>query len=895
MRIKFNSISFLACFLLLISCLSASAEECNNYQSRIEPNKSCTITLKSTAAKDDKDPFVRIHVANKQLFAKDSLKVEIGDQQTDLNDLSDGLLVLPKQDNYTFTVITSADQGERKIAKLELLSSKSHLSIAELSTFKIFIKAGVNLNGKAITLSNKDETTSVLLSTDSIGISADKNNLDDQDYLTGNSSINLEFKIDSKNDNLFNFNILKAAKSCSGERQITDKTTSVDLKTIDKNSVASKATYTCVYFVKNSIENGNLELDKIDLKTVGSFDTLLIKDGLKLTSNDLINSKIQDATKYLNQLDKTISSSSGLLVILSSSLLPAKYDQSTVVIKKSSVQKFNKEGKVTLKPEKDSTYIFSVVDGKYPYLLINKNSSLKLDKTVLKVYDCLDLSHQPLLTFNENETVNNELWSKTNLIVLKFVSSSITELEVNLQSKTVNCDLMSENPSTFVLDYNDNLFGQSCNFYFKPNHYLNRSVTFNIASLVLGKGGILQLKNVTSDKVIFYHLQNDNNDLQKNNLNELILAASDSYVLTYSVSQTSIHKLLLQASFAYNGCETVRLFSLNKDQPTRSITSNHYPSNYPFTLATEFDSINSDSFIFVSFDKFDLRDKDQLVLTGNNTKSYAEKDKYYDDFITGSFNTSSTLLVRFSNQLSTFSDLIGGEYRSGYKLDFERIDCMLTYDSKANTLTTPNYPKKMDATKCISVIDLGTNSQNHYFNTTIQIGEDGNELANITIYDDNTVSRKIGLLTYLYNETVYKNSKTINLNLTSTKFIVVIEPATAQQKQMNGFQLTVKPIEGNKTSTCDDGRRYLLDSLKCNYVVECHDGSDEKNCTPNADHWPDQRTVYVYSGLSGWVITLVIIPLSMLSGVAIYLHGPRLLQRVRGSQYREFNTFSDNA
>lgn len=52
-------------------------------------------------------------------------------------------------------------------------------------------------------------------------------------------------------------------------------------------------------------------------------------------------------------------------------------------------------------------------------------------------------------------------------------------------------------------------------------------------------------------------------------------------------------------------------------------------------------------------------------------------------------------------------------------------------------------------------------------------------------------------------------------------------------------------------------------------------------------------TVACSSSVSGWVITLVIIPMAIAVGVVLTIFGPVLLQRFRGGRYQEFRDFSE--
>ena len=779
--------------ILLIYSNSFINLECN--LSEIGPNVECVITVKHTGTKTDKKDFDQLHVSGLQLFVKDTLTVTIGKDNQTIKYFADGLLILPKQDTFLFYVNTSADPGIRKVGKLDLLNEKKQLSIEELRTFTVLIKQGVDLKDNPITLSNGDDSSAVLLSSESTGINAssadngekasDTTNLDEKDFLTANKKINLSFKLNTTVDNFFNFNLMKANKNCS--QSVTVDKGPVELKTIDKNSVLSRITYTCVYLVTSSA--GSLQVDKFDFKTISSFDTILIKDGLKLTSEDLIYSRTKEASKYLNQLDKSVSSTPGLLVVLSSSFIPENYEQSTVSIKPSSVIRISKEETRDLQTDKESIYIFALPD-KYPELTFNDGKTFKLDKTDLRVYDSLDLSGEPVLAFNDGEIVNSQLWSEKRLLVLKFTSSTPLKFKVKLEGKTVNCNKISSIPSSYTLTGSKDLVDQTCSFYFKPNVKVNRSVSLNLESLILNAEACLSLRNVNDQTKIFNICQKKElkDSLERIHLPELILPSNNGYVLTYQEKEQFQEKILVQASFAYNGLAPIRLFNLTKDQPTQNITSYNYPNNYPYILNTgEMDSVSADSYLFVTFDKYDLRVGDELKVYNSGLNRTLDD---IDDFIVGD-KTGATLPIALSTSFNGNKSLTSDQYASGFKIDLERIDCVLNYDPTTGTLQTPGFPKASNFTtpfKCVSVINLSEKVAS-YFNVTIQNGRDVKDFGRLTIYDDGTVRRNISTLIHGFNQTVLKSNETLNFNLTSSKVVLIFE--SDKITSINGFHLTI--------------------------------------------------------------------------------------------------------
>lgn len=81
----------------------------------------------------------------------------------------------------------------------------------------------------------------------------------------------------------------------------------------------------------------------------------------------------------------------------------------------------------------------------------------------------------------------------------------------------------------------------------------------------------------------------------------------------------------------------------------------------------------------------------------------------------------------------------------------------------------------------------------------------------------------------------------------------------------------------------------------CNHQNDCGDNSDEIFCntTLPTPPLPPPEPSKGSSGVNGWVIVLVIIPMSIAVGVLLTLFGPTVLQKFRnGGRYSEFRDFA---
>lgn len=752
----------------------------------IPPKTTCNYTVKFS----DKAKLNIIQVKNLRFHAKDNLSVLIGDKNENIDLLfSNGFIVLPKtQKNFTFTISTSDDLGKRLATFNPLNDSK--LSLNGLNKVTVLFQ-NYTYSNDDIYFESQAEEASTLLSSDSKGVIAtpvddkfqptDKEvELEKQDLLTEKKKIKIKFS----NDNIFHFNVIKVDSSCSKVVQLNDSNP-IPLNTIDKNVVSIQPEYHCVYQVTTN-NQGNIQIDNFNFTTANSFDEIIVKDGLKLTSNDLINSKSKYASTFLNNLEKTVSSSDSLMIILSSTFVQPDYQQGTVSVKKSTIKRNNKLGKFSIQEDKDAIHIFSLDDA-YPLLKFQDKLTLPAG---VSVYDSLDLSKQPIISFVENEIINNELWTGRKTIVLKFSGSKAFKIEGSMESYKNECNKIVDSPSTFIINGNPDLANKSssCRFYFKPQNGKS-SVVLNIQNLVLfDENSCLILKSVNESKEEFKICQAKGvkENLIRNYLPELILSPKNSYVLTYQFSSRFKEQILLQASFAYNAMDSLRRHNLTElESPSFSLASLNYPNNYPYVLNLhELDTISSLDYIYGSVEKFDLRSGDELISVPKFNLTYGQ----IDDFVLG---PNVVFPIGPLNTKFDSNSLIGSSFNQGYKINFEQITCKLQLNSQSKDLYLLEVKDKFEnATKCVSIIDLSDLSKKKatYLKLTIENPKENVDYGRLTIYDGATKQTN---LSNLFDSTVLKNNKTINLNATSTKLVVIFDPLGKQT--VNGFKLIIKP------------------------------------------------------------------------------------------------------
>ena len=744
-----------------------------------------------------------IQLSELRLFGKDKLNVEINGRYENFDHFSDGFIILPKKDIYVFNLVTDKDTKGKRQFNINLLNGKNIVSVGKLQKFSVLIKTAANY-GKPIILENKAEDESIFLTTDSKDVSAnsfnndekpvDLTDLNQEDFLTSNKKINLLFpKNENTKDNYYNFNLMKVTKDCSSKQMVKD---TISLKTIDKANVRSNSEYKCINLLK---ADNQLQVVNFDFKTTSFLDTITIKDGLKLTSKTLINSNAKDASACLNSLDGTLSTNRSLLVILTSSFIPDKYEQSTVTVNISSINSFAEDsiGKsisIDLK-EGVTTYIFRLKN-EYPTLKFDK--IINLTTTNLTIYDSLDQT-KPVMEFSENEKLNDELWSQTNVLVLKFTSASakakfasVTEFK----GKKVNCDKLSNYPSNFILNGSEELINNTCNFYFKPKDITHSSV-FKLESILLFAKSCISFKSVNG-QIKLFEICPSKYEFAKNHLPEIYLPSNDSYLLSYYLEATFKHKILVQASFIYNSKPLVRTINISNDKPIETLTSYNYLSNYPYILADDMDLAVSDSntsCLFTSFEKYDLRTNDEFRDLPGVKSVFKYTHGQIDDFIVAiSNNTNNSLMLSLKtdpkklNESYFSSDAFG----QGFKVDFEQIECHLELDAKTLTLQTPGYPSKFEnATKCIAIIDQSDKSKKKYLNLKVESGQEKLDFGILNVYDAPTKQRKN--LKHTFDQAVLKNNQTLNFNTSSSKIVLIFDPL--DKRIINGFKLTAK-VEG---------------------------------------------------------------------------------------------------
>lgn len=872
----------LVIFLFVAIGYSSADDVCNI--GSIPPNTNCSIKLSFKGTKDTRI----VQVKDLRFHSKDSLSVVIANKNESVNLFMNGFIILPSGSNeFVFYVSTTSDAGIRKIETFNAINDPK-LSVNGLSKFTFLFQNSQYSDKNPIYIDSDVGDVSTLLSTDSQGVKAipdgsNEINLDKQDLITNIKKIQLKFST----TNVYHFNLMKIDSSCSKNLTVVDK--EITLNTIDKNAVSTDSVYHCVYQLTTN-NQGSLQIDNVTFKTVNPYDEIVVKDGLKLTSNDLINTKTKYVSSYLNSLDKTVSSSDSLMIILSSTFVSSDYEQSALTIKKTTVKRNNQLGNFKIQGDGDFISIFTLNDS-YP-LLKFKDKKLSLSAK-LEVYDSLENSKDPIMKFAENETINNELWSGTKVIVLKFFGAKNLNIEGTLANYQNDCNKLTNTPSTFVINGNERLANQICNFYFKPQNN-GHSVVLNIESLILvDESSCLILKSVNGDKEEFKICpEKGSKDLERNHIPEIVLSSKDSYVLSYQFSAQFKDKILLQASFAYNALQGLRIHNLTELESC-SISSLNYPNNYPFMLdLNELDTITTDKYIYGSVEKFDLRSNDELKIMPKLNQTMNVKD----DFVLGP-NTTFLVGPLTTNKFDQNS-LTSYSFSQGYKINLEQVAYKLELDSNYE-IKSPNYPNKFEnASKSIAIIDLSQKKAS-YLNLTIENAKENIDYGRLTIYDGATKQTN---LSNVFDAAVLKSNQTITLNTTSTKLVLIFDPLGKQT--VNGFKLTIKvkdcPVYGNTTKPglCDDDTRCILESIRCNYRTECLDKKDEKGCVNNNGPIPphvDPEPEIIYRGLSGWWITLFIIPLSMFAGALVFKHGPRMMTRFRGTQYQEFNTFSENA
>lgn len=611
-------------------------------------------------------------------------------------------------------VTSNETAGYRRITKIEV--PKPKLQLLDVEKFTVIIKPNVAVKEIEF-INNASDVSSVLISTSSPGVKAQPlkvNNeptgpeisFDVQDFLTEMPKFKLNFNVaDKTRESVFNFEQMLVTRNCSYAVDLKDK---VELKTVDKSSVLSRTTHTCVYLV-NGPTGGNLEVASLDLKSSNDYDTIVVKDGLKLTAKNLISSNSKNAADYLGDLSNRLSSTNNLLVILTSNFAAAgQYEQGLVTIKQSALIK-TKDATDKFEMSTDRTYIIQFETG-FPYLQFDKK--FQLTAANLTVYD--RLLGEPILTYQQNDWIFSELWSGKSVLVLNFTAGAKVEtLTAKLLNKTVSCSQIVHGPASFMLNSSSetqlgkpDLDSQTCHFYFAKPEATQYPIGLSVQNLALGPGACLQLTALSEANTKFSICYKDN-DIIRDHPTDFVLRSNDSYILSYLNQKTyPKNRILLQASFSYHGVNGVRSYNLTKESPSINISSFDFPNNYPYYLddrVAGIDQVTTDTrYLAVSFAKYHLRTGDELSFIGKKLNFTADRP---DDFVhlAEQSENQTTLLTSFTTKFAGLDSLLADEHAQGYKLEFERYSCVLVHE-KEDIVQTPGYPKAfVNATRLVEL------------------------------------------------------------------------------------------------------------------------------------------------------------------------------------------------
>jgi hypothetical protein len=199
----------------------------------------------------------------------------------------------------------------------------------------------------------------------------------------------------------------------------------------------------------------------------------------------------------------------------------------------------------------------------------------------------------------------------------------------------------------------------------------------------------------------------------------------------------------------------------------------------------------------------------------------------------------------------------------------------------------------VNVTKCIWIVSAASAPKTVKYpliSFTTEWGKEGEDNKDGLVIYDNPSLRD---LNQTINQTLGFNETRISSSLNTMIVVYSVKSGTA----VKGFNITwiVEACPGQKL--CGDNKRCILPSWVCNNKNDCVDWADEVNCngtgpTPPPPE-PSPCPKVGSSGVSGWVIVLLIIPMSMAVGVLMAIFGPTLVRRFRGGRYQEFRDFSE--
>ncbi|RWS11391.1 cubilin-like protein [Dinothrombium tinctorium] len=799
-----------------------------------------------------------------------------------------GLFSLPKYNATGFHNITTIDKFSI-IFQLQPPLSFTHKLV--VGFMDVTVKKEINIEGAEGNFSKYNvEVPDLIAMENKIKITLNKYELQNRD----SGEVHLYYEVYNKNCTEF-----------IGDLKLEETT---------HFSSLSLPSVRCLKIIESQAGTQGFQFDFGNFLFQNDMDSLTIRNGNRRNASVVVVVNKQNKGSVQNSYHDTISMGPHLYLTYESPFTSAaSAKQSVLQITSFSYGGYYTEPKPialisTSKPNIiPIVFILNSENNNKAFLQTDGKQKLKVGS--LKVFNTDKIAGQePLAMFNKDDLIPEILASSSNILRLEISNNTLFSGNLNETKSDLN-KIAKANTASFAVDGTLNCGATSSWLIPQYTGTLANQTIFGlqISYMILNSSNdMITLTRYDKDKedILSIHGKDAANS-KSQSFPDFLLFANSSYLLTYSRSKSSCTQtsniVLLQASYLLNHISDYENWvSLSVQQET-VVTPDTYPNYYSLRspLLNKYCVVdnrgcgwlfNSTSELkyFVTFKDLDLAVSHSLKIVSGQiaggqeelrAKQALPNDNLYKNGLYLKLN------VPFNKSYSIVDEMSG----RGFEANIEAIDCGDFIDgSKNNSLTTPGYPKPIQFKKCIWIIDSKNVPGVHgsVLNFTYTLG-DGKNKGNLTIFDTAT----------LRDRRYVKINASLKYNAASVNRTIIVYKNVGKENLMAGINITWK-LDPCKHGYCknSNGVRCILDTWLCDGESECGDFSDEVNCNntfcPKPAPAPSPKTGKS-SGVSGWVIVLVIIPLAMVVGAIIAKFGPSAVRRLRGSSYQEFRDFSE--
>jgi len=748
--------------------------------------------------------------------------------------------------------------------------------------FSPFFERSLTWNNVTVTGSSLDKNIFDLLTDNSAnGLNLTLTNFD---YRTGR----LSFTLDLVDDH------------CSGVKSVGN-----DIE-VDGSTLSIGESLNCLWFVKSD-KSVKLDYTQLSSHLFSPQDELIVYSGGKrLNSSSIVAEFNNDNVDFVKSY------------LLSSYV---KSGISTISLSSPFVTELKSAVKITIKPAPDTK--------------VDEEQVTVKDGDNLFIYRCKDQKGLATFTPDTNTPIDGQLSFFSNLdsegtpfaivpkgaIPPKVITSPTWILRISGGSKGISGKFSSSLNGTTetAVGVSDSIIWTTfspptgstpgpSNYWFIPvkensTDQINGILDLNIHRLVLREdGSYLKLWSLTDKSTVIAQETFARDSLTANHLTQLPLIRlnpRNAYVLEYNGGSSAVganEGVLVSASISYSQNKQCNELNYLKDQVNVTLTPPSYPNLLPlWDSSVEFTGKDSCGtlingfypFIHVVFRDIDVKGNQAVILRSKEKDISATTE--IDDVV-----VNTNVLLKTTSNLQPDKPLRAQSGR-GYLLSASSVAC-----GGEVQLTVSKNPISSNITKgrCVWIIRSGNDKQ--IVNFTFSLGKPGvTSDPNIDLtFIDNLQTREVKYVNTTVNTSINPPAYSSSLPGLIIQYVIKDEKKPAPVLTVNFTTTTCDQLWKPFNSTaryCSDGKRCLLPFWSCNGVNDCGDNFDEKYCNGTIpDITPPKPCVKEGGGVSGWVIVLLIIPMSIGVGILLTLFGPMLLSKFRGSRYSEFRNFAED-